>query len=162
QEKGNYRRHHLDEEIARHAFELQQAEEALALARERVATIEASVGARAAEQETVSGTLDATLRREAEASERKRGPEAELSCVRQRQRILADLARAHAERRQALVDALTSAGVPAAFLAGEARALAGWERSLDFYLGALADAVVLPAGQSALSVARELAGRSAA
>ncbi|HZF10292.1 MAG TPA: chromosome segregation protein SMC [Thermoanaerobaculia bacterium] len=162
QEKGNYRRHHLDEEIARHGFELQQAEEALAVARERVATIEANVATRATEQEKVAGTLDATMKREGEASERKRSLEAELSGVRQRQRILADLSRAHAERRKALVEALASAGIPAAFLAGEAKALAGWERSLDFYLGALADAVVLPAGQSALAVAHQLAGRSAA
>jgi chromosome segregation protein len=161
-ERGNFRRHHLDEEIARHAFELQQAEEGLALARERVAAIEGSVAARAAEQERVAAALDATLRREAEASERKRSLEAELSGLRQRQRILADLSRAHAERRSTLVEALSCAGVPAAFLAGEARALAGWERSLDFYLGTLADAVVLPEGQSALAVARQLAGRSAA
>ena len=162
QEKGNYRRHHLDEEIARHAFELQQAGETLALARERVTTIETDVAARAAEQEKVAATLDATMRRESEASERKRSLEGELSGVRQRQRILAELSRAHAERRKALVEALASAGVPATFLAGEARALAGWERSLDFYLGTLADAVVLPEGWSALDVARQLAGRSAA
>ncbi|HTQ79086.1 MAG TPA: chromosome segregation protein SMC, partial [Thermoanaerobaculia bacterium] len=162
QEKANFRRHHLEEEAARHAHELQQADEALALARERVAGIEANVAARAAEQEKVAAALDATLRREAEASERKRSLEGELTGLRQRQRILAELSRAHAERRRTLVDALATAGVPATFLAGEARALAGWERSLDFYLGALADAVVLPEGRSALEVARELAGRSAA
>jgi chromosome segregation protein len=162
QEKGNYRRHHLDEEIARHAYELQQAEEGLALARERVATIETQVTTKAAEQEKVAAALDATMRREAEASERKRGLEGELTGVRQRQRILAELSRAHSERRKTLVEALANAGVPAAFLAGEARALAGWERSLDFYLGPLADAVVLPEGRSALDVARELGRRSAA
>jgi chromosome segregation protein len=162
QEKGNTRRHHLDEEMARHAFELQQADETLTLARERVTTIEANVATRAAEQEKVAAILDATMRREAEASERKRSLEDELSGVRQRQRILAELSRAHAERRKALVEALGTVGVPATFLAGEARVLAGWEHSLDFYLGTLADAVVLPEGRSALDVARQLAGRSAA
>jgi chromosome segregation protein len=127
-----------------------------------VTAVEASVASRAAEQEKVAAALDATMRREAEASERKRSLEGELSGVRQRQRILAELSRAHAERRKALVEALESTGVPAAFLAGEARAVAGWERSLDFYLGPLADAVVLPAGRSALDVTRQLAGRSAA
>jgi chromosome segregation protein len=162
QEKGNTRRHHLDEEMARHAFELQQADETLTLARERVTTIEANVATRAAEQEKVAAILDSTMRREAEASERKRSLEGELSGVRQRQRILAELSRAHAERRKALVEALGTVGVPATFLAGEARVLAGWEHSLDFYLGTLADAVVLPEGRSALDVARQLAGRSAA
>ncbi len=162
QEKGNTRRHHLDEEMARHAFELQQADETLTLARERVTTIEANVATRAGEQEKVAAILDSTMRREAEASERKRSLEGELSGVRQRQRILAELSRAHAERRKALVEALGTVGVPATFLAGEARVLAGWEHSLDFYLGTLADAVVLPAGRSALDVARQLAGRSAA
>ena len=163
QEKGNFRRHHLDEELTRRTFEAGQAAEALELAKSKVADLEQALAARAAEQEKVAAALETTLRREAEASERKRGLEEELSGARQRNRLLAELSRAHAEQRSALVAALAQAGIDEpVFLAGEARALAGWEHSLDFYLGPLADAVLLPAGRGALEVARTLAGRAAA
>ena len=162
QEKGNYRRHHLEGELERRTYDLAQAAEALALAEEKVAGIAAALAGRTAEAERTEAALEALRRRENEASERKRGLEGELASARQRQRMLADLSRAHEERRAALVAALAAAGVEPAFLAGRARALAGWERSLDFFLGALADAVLLPAGKSARDLAAELAGRAAA
>jgi chromosome segregation protein len=162
-ERGNFRQQHLEEELARRAHELGQAAETLAIAREHAAVAAASLAARAEEQQRVAAALDATLRREAEAAERKRGLDADLGGARQRQRLLADLARAHVERRGALLAALADAGLAAPeFLAEQAHAALGWERSLDVYLGALADAVVLPAGASALALARALAGRSRA
>jgi chromosome segregation protein len=163
QEKGNFRRHRLDEEIARHAFEVKQASEVLEISRDKVAAVESDLGARSAEQETVAAALELTLRREAEASERKRGLEDRLSGARQRQRILAELSRAHAQRRAALEQALADAGVEdPLYLAAQAKAVEGWERSLDVYLGALADAVVLAPGESARSLAQALAGRAEA
>jgi chromosome segregation protein len=162
-ERGNFRREHLDDELARRAHELGRAAEELAVAREQAAAAAASLAARVDEQQRVAAALDATLRREAEAADRKRALEAELGGARQRQRLLADLGRAHAERRGALLTALAEAGLDSpVFLAEEAHAALGWERSLDVYLGALADAVVLPAGTSALALARALAGRSRA
>jgi chromosome segregation protein len=162
-ERGNFRQQHLEEELARRAHELGQAAEALAIAREHTAAAAASLAARVEEQQRIGAALDATLRREAEAAERKRGLEAELGGARQRQRLLADLARADAERRGALLAALAEAGLAAPrFLAEQAHAALGWERSLDVFLGALADAVVLPEGASALALARALAGRSRA
>src|SRR6185295_4368778 len=163
QEKGNFRRVRIDEEIVQHAFEEKQAAEVLEMSRSRVAETEAALDARTAEQEAVAATLELTMRREAEASERKRGLENQLSGARQRQRILEELSRAHAERRAALETALADAGVEAPiYLASEARAVEGWERSLDVYLGSLADAVVLAPGESARDLAKALAGRSAA
>jgi chromosome segregation protein len=85
-----------------------------------------------------------------------------LTGARQRQAILAELARAHEERRAALDAALREAGVTSpAYLAGRAQAVEGWERSLDFFLGALADAVVLAPGEAPLDLARALAGARA-
>jgi chromosome segregation protein len=163
QEKGNVRRHRIDEEIVQHAFEVKQAAEALELARDKTAAVETGLGARAAELETVASALELTMRREAEASERKRGLEDQLSGARQRQRILGELSRAHAQRRAALENALAEAGLASpVYLAGQARAVEGWERSLDVYLGGLADAVVLAPGESARDLAAALAGRSAA
>jgi chromosome segregation protein len=162
-ERGNFRRHHLDQELTQHAHELKQAAEGLALAQEKVKGSETALTGKSADQERVAAALEITLRREAESSERKRGLEDQLSGSRQRQRILAELSRAHAQRRAALEKALSSAGLAEpAWLAGQAKALEGWERSLDVYLGSLADAVVLEPGASARDLAQALAGRSAA
>src|SRR4029077_5644046 len=71
--------------------------------------------------------------------------------------------RAHAQRRAVLEKALASAGIDVpVYLASQAKAVEGWERSLDVYLGTLADAVVLDPGESARGLARALAGRAAA
>jgi chromosome segregation protein len=162
-ERGNFRRHHLDAELERRSHEARQAAEALALAQENVAALDGTLGARSEEQQKVTAALETALRREAEAAEQKLGLEAELAAERQRQRLLAELSSAHAERRGALLAALAAAGLAAPrFLAEAARAVEGWERSLDVYLGGLTDAVVLAAGGSALDLARALAGRSAA
>ncbi|HEX9945452.1 MAG TPA: chromosome segregation protein SMC [Thermoanaerobaculia bacterium] len=163
QEKGNFRRHRLDQEIAQHAFEVKQAAEALEMARGKVAETEAALETRSAEHEKVAAVLELTLRREAEAAEGKRGLEDQLSGARQRQRILDELSRAHAERRAALEQALAAAGVEEpVYLASQAKAVEGWERSLDVYLGGLADAVLLAPGESARGLAQALAGRAAA
>jgi chromosome segregation protein len=163
QEKGNFRRHRIDQEIAQHAFEVKQAAEVLEMSRSKVAGTESALDTRAEEAGKVADALEATLRREAEASEKKRSLENQLSGARQRQRILAELSRAHAQRRAALEKALASAGIDVpVYLASQAKAVEGWERSLDIYLGTLADAVVLDPGESARGLAQALAGRSAA
>ena len=163
QEKGNFRRHRIDEEMAQHAFEVKAAAEVLEMARNKVAGTEAALDAKVVDQEKVAATLESTLRREAEASERKRGLENQLTGARQRQRILAELSKAHAQRRAALEKALQATGIASpTYLAGQAKAVEGWERSLDAYLGGLADAVILDSGESALDLGKALAGRSAA
>ena len=163
QEKGNFRRHRIDQEIAQHAHEVKQAAEVLEMSRSKVEATEAALDGKVEEAEKVGDRLEATMRREAEASEQKRNLENQLSGARQRQRILAELSRAHAQRRAALEKALASAGIDTpVYLASQAKAVEGWERSLDIYLGGLADAVVLDPGESARGLAQALAGRSAA
>ena len=94
-------------------------------------------------------------------AEAKRHLEGELAQARGRQRLLAELSRADAERRRNLVDALSSVGLSdPKFLAEHADPVAGWERSLDFYLGALSDAVVLSSDLDPLAIASALAGRA--
>jgi chromosome segregation protein len=163
QEKGNYRLHKLEEQIAQHGGEVRAAAELLATAQRRVAEVAAALESKGGEQERVAAELDATMRREAEAATRKRVLEDELSGARQKQRILADLSLAHAQRRSALEGALAAAGIPfPTYLSGHAQAVEGWERSLDVYLGSMADAVVLDNGADALSLAAGLTGHSAA
>lgn len=162
-ERSNFRRHHLEQEIAQQSHELKQAAEALEMAVSKVQSTEVALEAKSDEQDRVAESLEVTMRREAESTDRKRGLESQLSGARQRQKILAELSRAHAQRRAALEKALASAGVPSpAWLAGQAHPLEGWERALDVYLGSLADAVILDPGQKALDLARALAGRAAA
>ena len=162
QEKGNFRLHRIDEEIAQHAHEVKQAAEVLEMAQSKVAGTDAALDSRVTDQEKVAATLEATMRREAEASDRKRRLEDQLTGARQRQKILAELSRAHAQRRAALEKALAALGLDApTYLASQAKAVEGWERSLDVYLGTMADAVVLAEGESALDLAKALAGRSA-
>ncbi len=162
-EKGNYRLHHLDREIEDQGAELAQAREGLELAREKAVASEGKLAERAAESERTIAALEALMRREAEATEGRRKLENELSQSRNRQRILAELSRADAERRKNLVSALKAAGESEPrFLAEQADPLEGWERALDFYLGELADAVLLAPGHDPLELARALAGRAEA
>ncbi len=162
-EKGNYRLHHLDREIEQHGAELAQAREGLELAREKVLASEGRLGERAAESERTIAALEALMRREAEATDGRRKLEDQLSQSRNRQRILAELSRADAERRRNLVSALEAAGhSEPRFLAEQADPLEGWERALDFYLGELADAVLLAPGHDPLALADALAGRAEA
>jgi len=129
----------------------------------KVQSTESALETRSDEQDRVAEALEATMRREAESTDKKRNLESQLSGAKQRQRILADLSRAHAQRRAALEKALASAGISSpAWLAGQAHPLDGWERALDVYLGSLADAVILDPGTQALDLARTLAGRAAA
>jgi chromosome segregation protein len=162
-ERSNFRRHHLEQEIAQQSHELKQAAEALEMAQSKVQSSEMALETKSDEQDRVAESLEITMRREAEATDRKRGLESQLSGARQRQKILAELSRAHAQRRAALEKALASAGIPSpSWLAGQAHPLEGWERALDVYLGSLADAVILDPGQKALDLAHALAGRAAA
>ncbi len=160
-EKGNYRRHHLDREIEEHDAELRQADENLTVTRERVGETENAAMERAADAERTAAMLETTVAREAAAAEAKRRLEGELSEARGRQRLLTELSRADAERRRNLVDALASVGLAEpSFLADHADPVAGWERCLDFYLGALSDAVVLAPDLDPLALASALAGRA--
>jgi chromosome segregation protein len=162
-EKGNYRLHHLDREIEEQGAELAQAREGLELAREKVLVSEGRLGERATESERTIAALEALMRREAEATDGRRKLEDELSQSRNRQRILAELSQADAERRRNLVSALEAAGeLEPRFLAEQADPLEGWERALDFYLGELADAVLLAPGHDPLALAHALAGRAEA
>jgi chromosome segregation protein len=162
-ERGNFRRHHLEKEIAQQSHELKQAAEALEMSQSKVQSTESALETKSDEQDRVAESLEVTMRREAEATDRKRNLESQLSGSRQRQKILAELSRAHAQRRAALEKALTTAGVPSpTWLAGQAHPLEGWERALDVYLGGLADAVILDPGKKALDLAQALAGRAAA
>jgi len=159
-EKGGYRAHHLDEELERRACEVKGAQEHLEKARELVLSLERRQAEKEAELEATRKALETAVRSEAAATEERRRLEDELRGARQRRQLLAELAEAHAEGRAALLEALGDTGIDEPeFLAGRLAAAPGWERSLDFYLGALADAVLVPEGEDPLDLALALKGR---
>ncbi len=125
----------------------------------RLAEIDALLGERQVELAGARQTLEELLAREAAAAEALRSLEHELTGRSERQRFLAELAQGDREPGRALVARLAALGIsePATLGTG-IRALRGWERSLDLYLGNLIDAVVL----SGDLPARELAVRLAA
>ncbi len=163
-EKANLRRQHLAEELAAHERDLGRATEVLAGTVAKLDELGATAADRGRELAEVEATLDATLRREKEMSEGRRALADRLGEARNRRKLLVELGRAFAERRARLGEALAELGDDAAdagFLSDRLAAVAGWERSLDFYLADLAHAVLLPpspgGAERTLAVARRLA-----
>ncbi len=157
-EKGDLRRKHLLEERERKEREVGEAEEAAAAAEEKVRTLEektAGYETRLGEHQTA---LDELLARHAEGAAARDALAAELAALGRRREVLAELGRTHRERREALVEALAAAGLgEPEFLADRLDVPAGWERSLDLYLGELADAVIVPPSSEGLELAGALA-----
>ncbi|HEX6201778.1 MAG TPA: AAA family ATPase, partial [Thermoanaerobaculia bacterium] len=165
-EKANLRRQHLADELAEHEHDLGRAAEALEIARQTVADLGVRVAESEAQAAEVAKSLESTMAREKETAEEARTLERRLAEAGHRRKLLAELAEAQAERRERLVAALAEveglagAGGSAIFLADRLRAVEGWERSLDFFLADLENAVLVEGGgaDAALAVARQLAG----
>lgn len=162
-ERGSTRRRLLDEELERYAHETRQAEEHLTLSRETVTALERRLAEKDDELETGRRALEDTQRREAAAVENRRRIETELTTERQRRDVLQRLAAAHTAGRSGLEAALAAAGIEEPiYLAERLQAIAGWERSLDFFLGGLTDAVLLGDASGSLPLARTLSAGSTA
>lgn len=153
-EKGEFRRRRLDEELT-------AREENVAKADEERRAAEAALDAltdRCAEAERELATLEDTMAAATAAHEelerrldehRREGAQTE-----QRLEVLQELSQAHADRRERLRQALQAAGVAEpSFFGDRLDAPQGWERVLDEYLGALADAVLVPADRDGLELA---------
>ncbi len=83
---------------------------------------------------------------------------AETTQIDQRKAVLDELATADARRRNKIRAALTELGLPEPqFLDDAIEVPAGWEDSLDLYLDQLRDAVLVPADEDPLALARALA-----
>ena len=150
-----------------------RAEETLARRREALRSIEVeiqAVGAKVEDLETGLTTETRAARAAAAKLEtsrnRRQAAQAELETRRdelvdaqKRAAILRELAQRDEELRAGIREALLELGLPEPrFLADEAKAPAGWEDSLDLFLGARRNAVLLPADEDAVAVARALAG----
>ena len=153
-EKGNFRQRHLFDELTARTHELAEASRELVEADGRLANLEAALAERESHQEAASAKLEELLAREARAVEILRSLENESTRRGERQRFLAELESADGEAGHALADRVIALGLEAPVLLGSRiRALRGWERSLDLYLGDLVEAVVLPDDAPALALA---------
>jgi chromosome segregation protein len=156
-EKGSAQQKHLGEQLSLWSTQIDESVVALESARARATEL----GMRGAEHAAhLEQTVAAQQEREARLAElgaKRRQLEDELAAARQRREFLADLRAAHAERRATLRAGLAAIGLDdPAFLGDRLAAPAGWERTLDLYLGELADAVLLTAGEDGLALAGQL------
>ncbi|GMU65951.1 MAG: chromosome partition protein Smc [Acidobacteriota bacterium] len=162
-EKGTFRQRHLLDELAQRGQELAEASAALDAARARSAELEGQVAAHEAELEAARAGLERLLADESRAAETLRALERERAVTAERQRFLAEVAARAADEERALVERLAEIGLgDAPRLGSRIHALRGWERSLDLYLGALVDAVLVSDGAAAIAGARALGERGRA
>jgi len=157
-EKGTYRERHLVEELEQRSQERGELESALTEAEQRLGELTETIASVGAEVRDLHARQQSLLERERASSERIRRLETEQASTAERQRLLADLAAAEADQGRALLERLAEAGLTdPERLRQRVRALAGWERSLDHFLGPLLDAVLVPEGVEPVELARRLA-----
>ncbi len=160
QERTNSRLHHLEEELEQSTFRFQQSKEALSVAEERGASLEAALEQKNKDFEKASSDLEKTLVRESEATQRRQEIHQQLTVAQQRQNVLQQLNQAQEERRANLREALEASGYDEPqYLAGHLEAVEGWESSLDFFLGELTDTVVLDAEEATVTLGRFLGSK---
>jgi chromosome segregation protein len=143
-EKGSLRERHVHEELAQRANEVDELGRGIDELATRLTEIDGLSGASGAALDASRRRLQEALAREQEATARLRELETRRAGAHERERLLADLARADSERNDALAERLVAAGVGRAErLRERVQALRGWERSLDHFLGPILDAFVV-------------------
>ncbi len=150
-----------------------RAEKTLERSQEALRSIDDDVRGVGARVETLDVALTSetrAARRAAEALEASRNrwetARAELESRRQelveaqkRAAVLRELGQRDEELRAGIRDALLELELPAPrFLGDEVNVPAGWEDSLDVFLGPLRHAVLVPGDEDAVAIARALAG----
>ncbi len=157
-EKGQLRQRHLRDELTKKSADLETAGREAHSVAEKVEELRQRETELAEGIEKVESQRDETMAREAEVTERNERLESQVEELERRAELLEELARAQAARRREVEQALGESGIESlTFLAESLKVPAGWEQSLDLYLGELADAVILPPGESGLGVAQTLA-----
>ena len=129
-----------------------------------------AVGARVEELETALATETEAAERAAEALEasrdRRQTAQAELETRRdelveaqKRAAVLHELGRRDEELQAGISAALLDLGLPEPRFLGDAvKVPAGWEDSLDLFLGPLRNAILVPSDEDAVAIARALSG----
>ena len=160
-EKGQYREGHLRDELEKRTEALRKADSAAAEADQSLRELETRVAGSERTRDQAKKTLEAATRRLQELDKRRTELEGRLAKDTQRRQFLGELSEARDQRRSTLTERLAAAGIAnAEFLSDRIQALEGWERSIDLFLGHLAEAILIPEGVDPLDVAASLAGGS--
>ncbi|HVS66401.1 MAG TPA: AAA family ATPase [Thermoanaerobaculia bacterium] len=158
QEKAHYRESRLAQEREAKEREIAEAAHELEAASTRVGALEDGIAESAELHAGHRRELDTLLRREAEANKARQELREEQTELTHRRALLEELAAAEEERRSSLRDALAEVGIDdAPFLDEIAAAPEGWEDGVDLFLEHLGDAIVTPADEDPLMLARAIA-----
>jgi len=156
-ERANLRRTHLQEETAEHAHELGEARGAVELAAAQVTELLLAIAAGERERDAAREALAQALTHETERTHQRQDADERARAIEQRLDVLQQLEEAHQSGRKALLAALEKAGLAQPeLLVEKVQPPEGWERALDFYFAALADAVLVPGGTDPLVLAAAL------
>jgi chromosome segregation protein len=156
-EKGELQLRHLADELAEKLRDLEESGEQLAGADTAHAQLLGRVRAEESKLEELEERLEGTIAERRSLTERRSAAVSRQDALRHRREVLAELEHVQRARRDDMRRALAAAGIDEPrFLGDELDVPAGWERSLDLFLGALEDAVVLPENADGLALARAL------
>jgi chromosome segregation protein len=162
-EKGSYQKGRLSEQLGLWSSEIDQASSALAGAREKVRALLAELDTQQESLLAAQNEATATRTSLATAREAENRLDRELAGTRQRWQVLEELAAAQSDRQALWRRELDTAGLSSPrFLGERLRPLAGWERSLDLFLGEMEDAVLLDDEASTLALASQLSASGVA
>ncbi len=151
---------HLESRLAAESAEEARLEQERKGASDTVATSEAELQEVEAEIERLRDRLEQDLAHEAQLGEALRVAEASWVARSERRRGLLELEELERQGGEALLDRLAQLGLKSTRpLALHLKPLPGWERSLDFFLGDLEEAMVLPPGLPLAAAVGQLVGK---
>jgi chromosome segregation protein len=156
-EKGSYRQDHLKGELSTRLAALDQANADVAEAEKQVQRLETETADLTRQRDQNQAALDRVLADEAESIHRRQEAQAAVASLTNRRSVLQELARAETERRRRIQEVLTARGFEhLSFLDDEIDVPAGWETSLDLFLGQIRDALLVPADDDGEALAAAL------
>jgi chromosome segregation protein len=156
-EKGDLQLRHLAEEFAGKVEALQETAEQLSAAETELEKLLTKVRAREKELRDLESGLAARQSEREQLEARKAETIQDRDSLRHRREVLSELEHVQRARRDDMRRALAAVGIDEPeFLGEQLDVPEGWERSLDLFLGELEDAVLLPADQDGLELARVL------
>ncbi len=159
-EKADFRHEHNSSEAAKLADRLAVATKLREETQSRAIELEAAARTKSGELADTNEELEQTLSEEADASGELARLREEVSAFNQRLELIEQLEAAAEERRHRVEDTLEAAGLEKPrFLGDELAVPAGWEHSIDLYLEAFRDAVIVPQDEDPLALARILASK---
>lgn len=125
----------------------------------KVETLEVALTAETQAAQRAAATLEASRNRRQGAQVELEARREELVEAQKRTAVLRELGRRDEELRAGIRDALLDLGLSEPrFLSDEVNVPAGWEDSLDLFLGPLRNAILAPSDEDAVTIARALTG----